>query len=59
MTPFHGKIIQFFQSLAWSSRLCVFHLAQRQVQSKDRVTMATLSKDSDIEIEVWKSDVDL
>ena len=30
----------------------MFHLAQCQVQSKDRVTMATLSKDSDIEIEV-------
>ena len=38
---FTAKIIQFFQSLAWLSGLCVLHLGQCQVQSKDRVTMAT------------------
>ena len=36
-----SKIIRFIQFLALLTRLCVFHLVQCHVQSKDRLMMAT------------------
>ena len=33
--------MQFIQFLAWLTRFYTFHLAQCQVQSKDRLTMET------------------
>ena len=37
-----SKLISYIQLLAWLTRLCVFRLiVQCQVQSKDRLTMAT------------------
>ena len=44
-----SKIIQFIHFLAWLTGLCVFHLVQCQIKSKDGNTV-TLSEDSDIDV---------
>ena len=47
------------------TRVCSLHLIQHQVQNKDRLTMIinkdikVLNEDFDIEVEIWKSDMDL
>ena len=57
-----SKINQLIQFFAWLTRPCVFHVVQCQVQIKVRINIGntkTLSEDSDIDVGIWKSDMDL